>query len=177
MGVKTGNSRHSGVDQVLLARVEALGAALRPTPVVRLANPRLNLFAKLEYLSVVGSLKDRPAYFMLRDAIRRGAVHRTTTVIESSSGNTGAALAVFCRILGLTFLPVVDPNIQRHYRGILESSCARVVRVDERDEAGGYLKTRLAKARELLRDHRGRVLDRSVPQHVRHGGALRIDGG
>lgn len=138
------------VDRELLDRVEALGASLRPTPVVRLAHPRLNLFAKLEYNSVVGSLKDRPAYYMLRDAIRRGEVRRTTTVIESSSGNTGSALAVFCRILGLTFVPVVDPNIQKHYLGLLESACARVVRVDKRDETGGYLRTRLAKVQELL---------------------------
>jgi 2,3-diaminopropionate biosynthesis protein SbnA len=150
MGIETCDSKRRGVDQDLLARVETLGAALRPTPVVRLAHPRLNLFAKLEYHSVVGSLKDRPAYYMLRDAIRRGVVRRTTTVLESSSGNTGAALAVFCRILGLTFVPVVDPNIQKHYRRLLESAGARVVRVDERDETGGYLKTRLAKVKELL---------------------------
>lgn len=140
----------AGVDQELLARVEALGSALRPTPVIRLAHPRLNLFAKLEFHSVVGSLKDRPAYYMLRDAVRRGDVRRTTTVIESSSGNTGSALAVFCRMLGLTFVPVVDPNIQKHYLGLLESACARIVRVDKRDETGGYLKTRLQKVEELL---------------------------
>jgi N-(2-amino-2-carboxyethyl)-L-glutamate synthase len=139
-----------GVDRELLARVEALGSALRPTPVVRLPHPRLNLFAKLEYHSVVGSLKDRPAYYMLRDAIRRGDVRRTTTVIESSSGNTGSALAVFCRILGLAFVSIVDPNIQKHYRGLLESAGARVVAVDQRDETGGYLRTRLAKVKELL---------------------------
>ncbi len=139
-----------GVDRELLVRVEALGSALRPTPVVRLAHPRLNLFAKLEYHSVVGSLKDRPAYYMLRDAVRRGDVRRTTTVIESSSGNTGSALAVFCRVLGLAFVPVVDPNIQKHYLGLLESACARIVRVDKRDETGGYLKTRLLKVNELL---------------------------
>jgi len=150
MGIATHDLKPEGVDRELLARVEALGAALRPTPVVRLPHPRWNLFAKLEYHSVVGSLKDRPAYYMLRDAIRRGVVRRTTTVIESSSGNTGAALAVFCRILGLTFVPVVDPNIQNHYRRLLESACARVVSVDKRDETGGYLKTRLAKVKELL---------------------------
>jgi 2,3-diaminopropionate biosynthesis protein SbnA len=151
MGIETSESKRRGVDQDLLARVEALGAALRPTPVVRLAHPRLHLFAKLEYHSVVGSLKDRPAYYMLRDAIRRGAVRRTTTVIESSSGNTGAALAVFCRILGLTFVPVVDPYIQKHNRGLLESAGARVVQVDQHDENGGYLKARLAKVQELLK--------------------------
>ncbi len=150
MGIETYDSKRRVVDQVLLARVEALGAALRPTPVVRLAHPRLSLFAKLEYHSVVGSLKDRPAYYMLRDAIRRGAVRRTTTILESSSGNTGAALAVFCRILGLTFVPIVDPNIQKHYLQLLESASARVVRVDQRDETGGYLRTRLAKVKKLL---------------------------
>jgi len=150
MGIGTCDSKRQGVDRGLVARVEALGLGLRSTPVVRLEHPRLNLFAKLEYHSVVGSIKDRPAYYMLRDAIRRGAVRRTTTVIESSSGNTGVALAVFCRILGLDFVPVVDPNIQRHYRGLLESACARVVNVDKRDETGGYLKTRLAKVGELL---------------------------
>jgi 2,3-diaminopropionate biosynthesis protein SbnA len=152
--VKSGSGhipiKREGVDQELLARVEALGAALRPTPVVRLAHPRLNLFAKLEYHSVVGSIKDRSAYYMLRDAVRRGVVRRTTTVIESSSGNTAAALAVFCRILGLIFIPIVDPNIQIHYRGLLQSAGARVVGVNERDETGGYLKTRLAKVKELL---------------------------
>ena len=140
----------AGVDRELLARVEALGSALRPTPVVRLAHPRLNLFAKLEFHSVVGSLKDRPAYYMLRDAIRRGDVRRTTTIIESSSGNTGTALAVFCRMLGLNFVPIVDPNIQKHNLGLLQSACAQVVRVDKRDETGGYLKTRLHKVQELL---------------------------
>lgn len=138
------------VDLELQARVEALGASLRPTPVVRLAHPRLRLFAKLEYQSFVGSIKDRPAYYMLRDAIRSGEVRRTTTIIESSSGNTGSALAVFCRILGLTFVPVVDPNIQAHYRRLLESACAEVVSVDRRDESGGFLQTRLAKVEELL---------------------------
>jgi len=150
MEIETCDSKRRGVDRALVARVEALGAALRPTPVVRLAHPRLHLFAKLEYHSVVGSIKDRPAYYMLRDAIRRGAVHRTTTILESSSGNTGAALAVFCRILGLTFVPIVDPNIQKHYLRLLESAGARVERVDQRDETGGYLGTRLAKVKELL---------------------------
>jgi len=142
--------KSEGVDQGLLGRVEALGAALRPTPLVRLAHPRLNLFAKLEYHSVVGSLKDRAAYYMLRDAIRRGVVRQTTTVIESSSGNTAVALAVFCRVLGLTFVPVVDSNIQNHYRLLLQSAGARIVDVSKRDDTGGYLKNRLAKVKELL---------------------------
>jgi hypothetical protein len=62
IAIKALHPKPQEVDRELLARVEALGASLRPTPVVRLVHPRLNLFAKLEYNNVVGSLKaDREA--------------------------------------------------------------------------------------------------------------------
>jgi len=137
-------------NQRLLKRVEDLGAILRPTPVVRLRYPCMNLYAKLEYCSVVGSIKDRPAYYMLRDGIRQGAIQQGTTVVESSSGNTSSALAVFCQLLGLTFIAVVDPNIQGHYLGLLKSTSTQIEYVTEQDDSGGYLNNRLKKVRELL---------------------------
>jgi hypothetical protein len=57
IAIKALHRKPQEVDRELLARVEALGASLRPTPVVRLVHSRLNLFAKLEYNNVVGSLK------------------------------------------------------------------------------------------------------------------------
>ena len=59
IAIKALHPKPQEVDRELLARVEALGASLRPTPVVRLVHLRLNLFAKLEYNNVVGSLKGR----------------------------------------------------------------------------------------------------------------------
>ena len=47
IAIKALHPKPQEVDRELLARVEALGASLRPTPVVRLAHPRLQLFAKL----------------------------------------------------------------------------------------------------------------------------------
>jgi hypothetical protein len=74
MDIRTLDSRHPGVDQVLLARVETLGAALRPTPVVRLANPHLNLFAKLEYLaSSAARTARRGSGFLVVRAFDEGA--------------------------------------------------------------------------------------------------------
>lgn len=63
IAIKALHPKPQEVDRELLARVEALGASLRPTPVVRLVHLRLNLFAKLESNNVVGSLKVDPSRY------------------------------------------------------------------------------------------------------------------
>src|SRR5262245_15059657 len=94
----------------LATRLELLRTTLRPTPHVPLAMKGMNLFAKLEYVNPVGSIKDRPAYWILKRAVERGEICEETTVIESSSGNFASALATFTRLLGVQFIPVIDPN-------------------------------------------------------------------
>jgi N-(2-amino-2-carboxyethyl)-L-glutamate synthase len=127
----------------LLTRLEQLGRTLRPTPQVPLAVEHMDLFAKLEYVNPVGSIKDRPAYWILKRAAERGEICDETTVIESSSGNFASALAAFTRLVGLKFIPVIDPNISGTYESFLRRTCARVVKVTDRDDTGGFLKTRL----------------------------------
>ena len=75
----------------LVTRLERLRKILRPTPHVPLAVEGMNLFAKLEYVNPVGSIKDRPAYWILRRAAGRGEIGEETTAVESSSGNFAAA--------------------------------------------------------------------------------------
>src|SRR5216117_1741236 len=133
----------------LAKRLELLRSILRPTPHVQLAMTGMNLFAKLEYVNPVGSIKDRPAYWILKRAAERGEICEETTVIESSSGNFAAALAAFTHLLGLRFIPVIDPNISSTYESFLRRICPTVVKVEERDDTGGFLKTRLQKVKEL----------------------------
>ncbi|TMH81017.1 MAG: pyridoxal-phosphate dependent enzyme, partial [Betaproteobacteria bacterium] len=64
--------------------MELLRNTLRPTPHVPLAMEGMNLFAKLEYVNPVGSIKDRAAYWILKRAAERGEICDDTTVIESS---------------------------------------------------------------------------------------------
>src|SRR5258708_33228826 len=127
----------------LVTRLERLGKTLRPTPHVPLAVEHMNLLAKLEYVNPVGSIKDRAAYWILRRAAQRGEISDKTTVIESSSGNFASALAAFTRLVGLRFIPVIDPNISSTYESFLRRTCATVVKVEQRDDTGGFLKTRL----------------------------------
>ncbi len=133
----------------LVTRLEQLGRTLRPTPHVPLAVEHLNLYAKLEYVNPVGSIKDRPAFWILKRAAERGEISDETTVIESSSGNFASALAAFTRLIGLRFIPVIDPNISGTYESFLRRTCARVEKVQERDDTGGFLKTRLAMVEHL----------------------------
>jgi cysteine synthase A len=109
----------------------------------------MDLFAKLEYVNPVGSIKDRAAYWILKRAAQRGEICEETTVIESSSGNFAAALAAFTHLVGLRFIPVIDPNISTAYESFLRRICPTVVKVEDRDDTGGFLKTRLQKVKEL----------------------------
>src|SRR5829696_10495334 len=133
----------------LVARLERLRKILRPTPHVPLAVEGMNLFAKLEYVNPIGSIKDRSAYWILKRAAERGDIGERTTVIESSSGNFASALAAFTHLVGLRFIPVIDPNISGTYESFLRRICDRVAKVEERDDTGGFLKTRLQKVKEL----------------------------
>ncbi len=133
----------------LVARLEQLRRILRPTPHVPLALRGVRLFAKLEYVNPVGSIKDRSAFWILKRAAERGEVCDETTVIESSSGNFASALAAFTRLVGLRFIPVIDPNISPTYESFLRRLCPTVVKVEHRDDTGGFLKTRLEMVEHL----------------------------
>ncbi len=136
-------------DRELTGRLDRLRGGLTGTPLVGLLDAGLDLYAKLEYCNPNGTSKDRSALWMLTRAIERGEVTAGSTVVESSSGNFALALASTCRALGLDFVPVIDPNCNAQTEAQLRMLCARVEKVVERDESGGYLGTRLARVAEL----------------------------
>lgn len=115
-----------------------------------LADRDLDIVAKLEFCNPTGSVKDRSALWILEQAIARGEITQDTTVVESSSGNFAISLAFYCRMLGISFIPVVDPNCNEATELHLRTLCRRVEKVVEPDAAGGYLKTRLARVHDLI---------------------------
>ncbi|MEU3455496.1 2,3-diaminopropionate biosynthesis protein SbnA [Micromonospora sp. NPDC006766] len=135
--------------EALLGSLAMVGRAMPRTPLVQLRHDRLNLYAKLEYVNPNGSSKDRSAYWILKRAVERGDITERTTIVESSSGNFAISLASFCRWIGLTFIPVIDPNVNASTEAYLRRLCDRVEKVTEPDAAGGYLSTRLRRVEEL----------------------------
>lgn len=121
------------------------------TPIVALRDDRLSLHAKLEFKNWTGSMKIRSAWRILHFAALREELRQETTVVESTSGNFGVALANLCRILELGFVAVVDPNVSPYYEKIMRDLGADIVKVTQRDDTGGYLKIRLAAVADYCR--------------------------
>jgi cysteinyl-tRNA synthetase len=74
------------------------------TPLVEIkklnSNPKVRVLAKLEYFNPGGSIKDRPALYMIEAAEKSGELNPDKTVLEATSGNTGIGLALVCGIKG-----------------------------------------------------------------------------
>jgi 2,3-diaminopropionate biosynthesis protein SbnA len=128
---------------ILIGALKHIESFIGNTPVGCLEDPSLNLFVKLEYYNYSGSIKDRPAYNIIRNSILNGSITEGSTIVESSSGNFAISLATLCAHLHLKFVAVVDPNINRNYERLLNLISYKVVRVTEPDKTGGYLLTRL----------------------------------
>nr|WP_255554251.1 cysteine synthase CysM [Mesonia aestuariivivens] len=73
-------------------------------------NKNVKLFFKLEGNNPGGSVKDRPAYNMIKSAVERGDIDKNTKLIEATSGNTGIALALIANLYNLTIELVMPEN-------------------------------------------------------------------
>ncbi|WP_416151891.1 2,3-diaminopropionate biosynthesis protein SbnA [Salipaludibacillus sp. HK11] len=109
----------------------------------------LEVIAKLEYMNPGGSMKDRPARFIIEHGIQDGMITSNTHLIESTSGNLGVAVAMVARVYGIKFTCVIDPKTTKTNVKILEQLGANVEMVQDLDDQGGYLKTRIQKVKEL----------------------------
>lgn len=109
----------------------ALTQAIGNTPLVQLtklnSNPAVKIFAKLEGSNPGGSVKDRPAWYMIKKAIESGELTKDKTILEPTSGNTGIALAMIGASLGYKVKLVMPPCVSIERRSVLEAHGAQVI--------------------------------------------------
>lgn len=133
---------------------DSILSCIESTPLVSLhrlfPDPNLHILAKLEFLNPGGSVKDRPARFIVERGLQDGTITPYTHLIESTSGNLGIALAMVAKVHSLAFTCVVDPKISPTNLQILRQLGANIKMVHEKDEYGGYLQTRIRCVHELL---------------------------
>ena len=137
------------------APVDGILGAIGDTPLVALhrylLRPDVSVWAKLEAANPGGSAKDRPAARMLQDALDGGLVDLGTTVVESSSGNTGVGLAQACRYHGMRLICVVDARAHQTGVRAMRALGADVRVVSRPDpETGDLLVARLKLVEQLL---------------------------
>ena len=120
------NGRNSMNHQTRVYRdvFEMLPSEDNPTPMVRIhrMNPRpeFELYAKLEWFSPFGSVKDRAAWAMLRDLEARGEVGNGRGIVEPTSGNTGISLAAMARARGHHMRAVVPNKVPLEKKVLLK---------------------------------------------------------
>ncbi|RZM84014.1 2,3-diaminopropionate biosynthesis protein SbnA [Pseudoalteromonas rubra] len=108
-----------------------------------------NLYLKIEGLSIGGSIKIKPALKMINRLEIQGKLRPGSRVIESSSGNLGVALSIICAAKGYEFNCVVDPNILPSSERLIQAYGAKIIKVTNKDENGGYLNSRIRKIRAM----------------------------
>ncbi len=102
------------------------------TPIVRLHRlendcPGVRLYLKLEYQNPCGSVKDRPALQMMRDAESNGALTREKIIIDATSGNTGIAYSMIGAALGYRVRLVMPESVSEARKSITRAHGAELV--------------------------------------------------
>ena len=87
----------------------------------------VTLLLKLEGNNPGGSVKDRAAYNMISEAIRRKNIRKGDTLVEATSGNTGIALALMARVLGVNMVLVLPENSTEERIKTMRSYGAKVI--------------------------------------------------
>jgi S-sulfo-L-cysteine synthase (O-acetyl-L-serine-dependent) len=101
------------------------------TPLLELSripiNSGVSIFAKLEGDNPGGSVKDRAALGMIKGALDRGDIKKGDRLVEATSGNTGIALAMIARIMGLHMTLIMPDNSTRERVLAMEAYGAKVI--------------------------------------------------
>jgi cysteine synthase B len=113
------------------------------TPLIRLRRltrplpPGVEVWGKAEWHNPSGSVKDRPAAFILRQALETGDLDSAKTLLDSTSGNMGIAYAALCAALGIPLHLMMPANASPERRALLRLLGARVTLTDPLEGADG----------------------------------------
>jgi len=121
-----------------------IGSAIGNTPLVELRrvnpNSRVRILAKLEGNNPGGSVKDRPAYFMLSGAEERGDLKRDKVILEPTSGNTGIAMAMIGVARGYKVKLVMPGCVSIERRRVLEAFGAELILSPSEEATDGAIR-------------------------------------
>jgi S-sulfo-L-cysteine synthase (O-acetyl-L-serine-dependent) len=127
------------------------------TPLLRLARidaavPGVEIYGKAEWANPGGSVKDRAALAMIREGERSGALTADKTILDSTSGNTGIAYAMFGAKRGYRVKLCLPANANVERKQILAAYGAELVLTDPAEGSDGAIRI----ARQLNADEPGR---------------------
>jgi cysteine synthase A len=123
------------------------------TPLVRINSlsdeTGTEILGKCEFMNPTSSVKDRIAYNMINEAMKRGNITRNTTIIEPTSGNTGIGLAAICAAKGLKLLLTMPDSMSIERRKLLSHLGAELVLTPAAEGMNGAIDKANALVEEL----------------------------
>jgi S-sulfo-L-cysteine synthase (O-acetyl-L-serine-dependent) len=125
------------------------------TPLLRLARvapdlpPGVELYAKAEWYNPGGSVKDRPALYMIRDGERSGRLRHGVRIADATSGNTGIAYATIGAALGYKVTLALPSNASAERKRILRALGAELILTDPMEGTDGAIRA----IRALVAEH------------------------
>jgi cysteine synthase B len=102
--------------------------------------PGVSVYGKAEWYNPGGSLKDRPALSIIRDAERRGVLTPDKVLLDATSGNTGIAYAMFASVLGYKVELCVPANLSLERRRILTAYGATLINTSPLEGSDGAIR-------------------------------------
>ncbi|MDA8401287.1 MAG: cysteine synthase family protein, partial [Deltaproteobacteria bacterium] len=123
----------------LLSNIGSTGAVL----LNKIINPVISgskLYAKLEGLNPGGSVKDRPALYMLKNAVEKGLIKDGAAIIDSSSGNTGISYAMIGAFLGIKVKIYAPSNMSEERKKIMRLYGAELILTPAEESHDGAIK-------------------------------------
>ncbi len=134
--------------------LQGIPSQIGNTGLIRLSHlfPEKEVYGKLELMNPAGSIKDRTSKFVIEESLRLGLITKDSWIVESTSGNMGIGLAQVCLYYGIKLRLVVDPFINRQTLLLLKAYHAEIEMVNEKDQGGSYLNTRIKRVQELLQE-------------------------
>jgi len=121
--------------------IPTIEAFVGNTPLVRLqrlpGKSSNTIAVKLEGNNPAGSVKDRPAMSMIRQAEQRGTIKPGDTLIEATSGNTGIALAMAAAIKGYRMILIMPETMSLERRGVMKAFGAEIILVSKEEGMEG----------------------------------------
>lgn len=126
------------------------------TPMVELqnlnSNSQVKVFAKLEGNNPGGSVKDRPALYMIKRALERGDINKSSKLIEATSGNTGIAMALMAKLFGIEIELVMPSTSTRERVLTMEAFGAKVTLLESIEICRDYAEEKAATGEFYLLD-------------------------
>lgn len=117
-----------------LLKLEQIKPLLCNTPLIKITykykNNIRHIFAKCEWYSLTGSIKDKVAYQILKDAYTQGKLHQGDKIIEVSSGNMGLSLCAIANIIGNPTTIIMPKNMSEERKKLIKLYGATLIETD-----------------------------------------------